>query len=169
MGSRYQLDGPVDLNRYRIINMTGFNLGADSSRQDPYATPVSVSATQLMDEPKTRTPWLRRLIALQAVVIVLALALESYEHETIVGTGQILTLVGLLIAVVAQRNGDRAAMLFGSSAFMFALLIVFLINYNSWLPAQGDRPITILSFAYAAFAVPIAVWLAIRPGVRNGG
>jgi hypothetical protein len=124
---------------------------------------------QVVGKPQIRTPWLRRLIALQAVVIVLALALESYEHETIVGTGQLLTLVGLVIAAVAQRHHDRLAMLFGGSAFLFALLIVFLINYNSWSPAQGDQPITILSFAYAAFALPTAVWLAIHPRMRIGG
>ena len=120
-------------------------------------------------EPQVRTLGLRYLIALQAFVMILALTLEAYEHETIVCTGQILTIVGLVIAVVAQRHHDRPAMLFGGSAFMFALLIVFLINYNSWLPAQGDRPITILSFAYAALALPAAVWLSMHPRIRKGG
>ncbi len=124
---------------------------------------------ETVGEPQVRTPGLRCLIALQTFVMILALALESYEHETIAFTGQIFTIVGLIIVVVAQRHHDRPAMLFGWSAFMFALLIVFLINYNSWSPAQGDRPITILSFAYAAFALPTSVWLALHSRIRHGG
>ncbi|PHQ36631.1 hypothetical protein CEE69_04525 [Rhodopirellula bahusiensis] len=103
---------------------------------------------------------MRRLIVLQAIVIVTSLAVEAYRHETIIGSGPIFSLVGLVIAILALRNRDHAAMVFGGSAIAFASLIVFLINYNSWGPPQGNRPITILSFTYAAFALPVSAWLA---------
>ena len=66
--------------------------------------------------------------------------------------------------MLAFRIRDYASLIFGSSAFAFASLIVFLINYNSWGPPQGDRPITILSFIYAAFALPYSAWfVSTRP------
>ena len=104
---------------------------------------------------------MRFLLALQLVVILVSLALEAYEHETIVGSGAVFTLVGIAIASVAYRSKDFFAIAYGLSAVAFSFLIVFLINYNQWGPPQGNRPITILAFCYAAIALPIAGWLLI--------
>ncbi len=134
-------------------------LPAPSPDLNPYATPATVSDTPVDYPAKVRPPWLRRLIVLQAIVIVTSLAVEAYEHKSIIGSGPIFSLVGLAIAIVAFRNRDRHAMAFGGSGIAFSSLIVFLINYNSWAPAQGDRPITLLSFTYAVFALPISGWL----------
>ena len=158
--------------RYFQRIRTGLN--ADSHRRNPYAAPATVADGQFGSElnvhgTSVRNTWVRRLIVVQAVVIVLALGLEAYEHRTIVGTGQIFTFIGLVIAVIARRHHDRAAVLFGVSAFLFASLIVFLINYHGWSPAQGDRPITILSLIYAAFALPTAIWLVFPRRVQPSG
>ncbi|QDV43431.1 hypothetical protein Enr13x_32880 [Stieleria neptunia] len=133
-------------------------MAAEPPDLNPYAPPSTVSDTPLIDAAPIQAPWLRRFIAVQAIVIVASLAVEAYEHESIVGSGPIFSLVGLIIAMLAFRNRDHASMIFGGSAIAFASLIVFLINYNSWGPPQGDRPITILSFIYAAFALPYSAW-----------
>lgn len=138
-------------------------LAAESHDPNPYAAPATVSETPPIDGAPVRAPWLRRFVVLQAIVIVTSLAVEAYEHESIVGSGPIFSLVGLIIAIIAFRKRDPAAMIFGGSAIAFASLIVFLINYNSWGPPQGNRPITILSFTYAAFALPISAWLVLSP------
>lgn len=135
-------------------------LAAESDDLNPYAAPTTISDAAPICGEHVRTPWLRRFLMLQAIVIVTALAVEAYKHESIVGSGPIFSLVGLAIAIVAVRKRDYAAMIFGGSAIAFASLIVFLINYNSWGPPQGNRPITLLSFTYAAFALPISGWLA---------
>ncbi|WP_146531666.1 hypothetical protein [Novipirellula artificiosorum] len=101
-------------------------------------------------------------MVVQAAVIVCSLAVEAIEHESIVGSGPILASVGLLIAIVAYRQRDVVAVVFGSSAVGFALLIVFLINFYRWAPAEGDRPITIMAFAYAFLALPSVWWLVTR-------
>ena len=90
------------------------------------------------------------------MVILASLAVEAYEHESIVGSGPVFSLTGLCLAVVAYRQRDWAAVGLGASAVGFALVIVFLINYNGWGPAQGDRPITLLAFGYALVALPVA-------------
>lgn len=136
-------------------------MAAESHDLNPYATPATVSDAPPIYGAPVRTLWLRRLVVLQAIVIVTSLAVEAYKHESIVGSGPIFSLVGLAIAVVAFRKRDHAAMIFGGSAIAFASLIVFLINYNSWGPPQGNRPITLLAFTYAAFALPISAWLSV--------
>jgi hypothetical protein len=95
-------------------------------------------------------------VQVQAIVIVISLAFEAYIHESIVCSGPIFSLFGLVIAILAFRNGDHRAALFGCSAIVFTLLIVFLINYNSWGPPHGDLPITIMCLTYAAFALPVS-------------
>jgi hypothetical protein len=136
-------------------------LTADSSHLNPYAAPATVADTPLELAVPLRTRWLRRLIVLQAFVIPISLAVEAYVHESIVGSGLVFSGVGLTIAITAFRHRDHVAALFGGSAIAFALLIVFLINYNAWGPPQGNQPITILSFMYAAWALPMSVWLVI--------
>ena len=101
-------------------------------------------------------------------MIVASLAVEAYEHESIIGSGPVLSLVGLAIAILAFRGRDHFAMVFGGSAIAFALLIVFLINYNSWSPSQGNQPITIMSFTYAACALPVSAWLVLAR-TQDGG
>ena len=148
-------------NTSTLHGVMGITLAAESHDLNPYATPATVSDVPPIYGAPVRTLWLRRCIVLQAFVIVTSLAAEAYKHESIVGSGLIFSLVGLAIAIVAFRKRDHAAMIFGGSAMAFASLIVFLINYNSWGPPQGDRPITLLSFTYAAFALPISAWLAV--------
>ncbi|WP_153559322.1 hypothetical protein [Roseimaritima sediminicola] len=46
-------------------------------------------------------------------------------------------------------------------------VVVFLINYNGWGPPEGNRPITLMAFTYAALLLPTAAWLVFAPG-RTG-
>ncbi len=151
----------TDSSASKLCGARDTTLPVESPDLNPYATPATVSDAPLVDGKASWTPWLCRLIILQAFVIVASLAVEAYEHESIVGSGPIFSLVGLWIAIIASRKRDHAAMLFGGSAIAFSALIVFLINYNSWSPNQGNLPITLLSFAYAAFALPVSSWLAL--------
>jgi len=96
------------------------------------------------------------------VVIVSSLAIEAYEHQSIVVSGLVFALVGLCISIVASRQHDTLAFVFGLSAIAFTGLIVFLINFNEWSPQQGDWPITILAFVYSLVALPLASLLIIR-------
>ncbi len=129
---------------------------------NPYKPPKSSPKSSLEVSPRRRSVSVRSLLSLQIVVIMVSLALEAYEHETIVGTGAFFSLVGIAIASVAYRGKDYLAMTHGLSAIAFSCLIVFLINFNQWGPPQGNRPITILAFCYAVIALPLAGWLALR-------
>lgn len=135
------------------------NVPAHSYDSNPYAAPAAAFDTPVDLTTPVRMSWSHRLIVLLSVVIVISLAIESYEHKSIVGSGQVFSALGLAIAICAYRHRDYVATLFGGSAIAFVLLIVFLVNYNAWSPSEGDRPITLLSFAYAACALPMSAWL----------
>ena len=142
-------------------------MAADSLDLSPYNAPRSVSDTPVVRRPRTST-LLRFVIGLQSIVIVASLAIEAYHHASIIGSGPIFSIVGVVIAILALRSRDPASAVFGVSALFFSSLIVFLINYNSWGPPQGDRPITILSYVYAALALPSAIWLVLARSKSSG-
>ncbi|MFO1003238.1 MAG: hypothetical protein U0936_23130 [Planctomycetaceae bacterium] len=133
-------------------------LPTDSYDFNPYAAPAVVPDPPVDLTAPVRMPWSHRLVVFQSFVIVISLAVEAYEHESIVGSGPIFSAVGLAIVICAVRQRDYTATLIGGSAIAFASLIVFLINYNSWGPPEGDQPITILSFAYAVCMLPMSAW-----------
>ena len=133
---------------------------SDSPAPNPYAAPTTVTEVPRSVLERARPRSLRVLIAIQAGVIAVGLVVESYQHESIVGSGPIFAALGLAILIVGAKFRDRSAMLFGGSAIAFATLIVFLINYYSWGPPQGDKPITIMSLVYASVALPFSAWIA---------
>lgn len=140
----------------------------ESIESNPYAPPQSMSEASIAHRRAAMPARLTRLLVVQAAVIVCSLALEAYRHESIVGTGSIFALVGLLIAIAAYRERNSLAFVYGCSAVAFTALIVFLINFYGWLPAQGDRPITMLAFGYAAFALAINCRLFLSRTPRDG-
>ena len=139
-----------------------------TTQSNPYQTPAEVSnePSEIRGPRSGKSIWLQRLIAAQAFVIVGALILEAYEHETIVATGPVFFLVGLAITNLAAWRRDVGATIFGSSAVLLSLTIVFLINVNSWSPEQGDRPITFIIFVYACLALPEAAYLTMKKRQR---
>ena len=99
---------------------------------NPYASPAIASVARVPNHPFQRTVLLRRMLALQVVVILAALAVEAYKHESITFSGPVFSITGLCIVVIAYRQHDIAATYVGASAIAFTSLIVFLINFNGW-------------------------------------
>jgi len=107
----------------------------------------------------SRNVWLRRLMLLQSFVIIMALVAQAYDIESILGSGPIFAVVGLLIGGIGFRTHNHLAAWYGLSAVAFALLIVFLISHNEWGPAEAERPVIILSVGYGLVACPVTWWL----------
>ena len=97
----------------------------ESADENPYAPPVMQSDRPFRRKVAFRDVWLRRLMILQSLVIVVALVAERYAIESIVGSGPIFALIGLLIFGIGLRTHNHPATWYGISAVAFALLIVF--------------------------------------------
>ena len=92
----------------------------DDADMNPYAPPEVASSPITISGTLRQRLWLRRLCVLQMVVIVCSLAIEAYEHESIVGSGPVFAIVGLVISVFAYRQTDMLAFPFGISAIALA-------------------------------------------------
>ena len=120
---------------------------------NPYHPP-SEASTKVRLPTRAGTKPLRFFTSLLLLVLLITIIVELIHHESIVITGPLLFLAGLLLAINSLWRRDAAGLALGGSAIAFCCLIVFLINFNQWGPPQGDRPISILGYCYAAFAFP---------------
>lgn len=131
----------------------------NSTDENPYAPPAMQEDQPVRNTVASRELWLKRLIILHSLVIVFALLAQAYEVESIMGSGPVFAINGLLIAVLGFRTHNHPAAWYGVSAVAFALLIVFLINFNRWGPAMAERPVIIMSAVYGLAACPVTLWL----------
>ncbi len=129
---------------------------------NPYSPPTATPDRPLRLVATKRSLSLRRLCIFQCGIIVVALAAEVYDIETIMGSGPIFGIVGIGIMLVAYRERDFRAAAFGASAPMFATFIFSLIVVMDWGPAEADQPVQWLSFGFALLAVPAAGWMVLR-------
>ncbi|MEQ9407060.1 MAG: hypothetical protein RIK87_05015 [Fuerstiella sp.] len=119
---------------------------------NPYRAPA---ADYSLPQRKAIQGGLRTALTSLLFVIVAGVVLETVDHETIVGMGPVLFITGLSVLVLALRHHDRPCAVLGGSAMALCLLIVFLINYLGWGPAQGDKPITVIVWCYTIVTLPL--------------
>lgn len=133
----------------------------DDSLFNPYEPPATERSTsRVAVEPQNL--WLTSLCSLQILVMATALWLEAYEHETIVGSGPVFSVVGMAIAGISRRKDRHLEFFAGVSAPLLTAFIVFLININGWSPATGDKPITVIISLYSAVFMPILASAIVR-------
>ena len=81
----------------------------------------------------------------------------AMEIESILVTGPLLTIIGLLFATVTRRIGSIAVLVYGLSGPLMCALCAGLIAYYSWGPEPSRRPINSIIVAYTALIAPVAI------------
>jgi hypothetical protein len=134
---------------------------SDDTLYNPYEPPAterSISPTAV----ERKNLWLTSLCSLQILVMAIGLGLEAYDHHTIVGSGPVFAVVGMVIAGISRRKDRHLEFFAGVSAPLLTAFIVFLININGWSPTTGDKPITVIVSLYSAVFVPILAAAIVR-------
>lgn len=99
----------------------------------------------------------RFLIVAQVIGTSVAVILSIVDVETIVGSGPILSVIGLVVAFAGLVKGNRAAILFGLSATAMSLFLFALINRLRWGPSEASLPVSIILLVYEGFMVPLGL------------
>ena len=132
---------------------------------NPYQAPISLPAPEQHDaSPSAGHVWLNSCVFLQMLVVVVGLALAHWDIHSIIGSGLVLFLVGLLNAILSYRRRLSLGMIFGASGPLFSLLIFGLINLLHWSPDDALQPVRAMAAVYlvcGGFAAPFLV-LQIR-------
>jgi hypothetical protein len=99
-----------------------------------------------------------------AVIVGLTLAASSaaiiaaaVEIESIVVTGPIAGIVGLLLALVAALLRWRMLTAASLSLPILGVIVFLAIILNSWSPREAQTPVTVMLLAYEVLAAPL--WL----------
>lgn len=134
----------------------------NTSKQNPYAPPETLPEARGVAPWGRSANWLPKLIWLQCATAVTALVFASYDIETIVISGPVFGLTGLMAAVTAVRHRDTRVAFLGASAPVFALFVFLLIFYSGWGPSEADQPVQAISAAYSLAALPFGIWCLWR-------
>jgi hypothetical protein len=108
------------------------------------------------------------LIVAQIVGILAAVIASVIQIESILVSGPLVSLVGLLISLVSFRRNDGVGLLFGLSTPSVAVLCFSIIFGMNWGPKEAAFPISCLLVAFAVLSVPAGV-VALRRLRRPAG
>ncbi len=116
---------------------------------NPYLAPEILLEPELSsDLPKTVFVWVRVVLGLQLVTTIIGLGFSVWHVESIVGTGPILALLGLLVAIVSFRHGLMMAGCVGLSAVPFTAAVFLIIFLQNWSPDDARKPVPVMGAAY---------------------
>ena len=105
-------------------------------------------------------------LALSAGGYLLAYALSLFVVETVMGTGPVLSGLGLWLALRATRAHNRAATLLGLGHGVLALTLFVTVNALGWSPTQAREPFAIIGTVVGILTVALALLAVVEP--RSG-
>ncbi|PHQ36346.1 hypothetical protein [Rhodopirellula bahusiensis] len=125
---------------------------------NPYAPTVTTPEAYATGPTQPSSKTLRVLLLLHLVLVAGGVAGAEYDIESIMISGGLLAVFGIVLSIIAHRSGNLIAMLLGLSSIIFVIAILVLINVMQWDPREADRPVCILIWVYASAAVPATIF-----------
>ncbi|MCP4169839.1 MAG: hypothetical protein GY758_03595 [Fuerstiella sp.] len=132
-----------------------------TSDDNPFRAPQSeFEPVESRFQPKLRR--LRVCLGLQCTTIAVGVAAALYDIESIVVTGGVLSLFGVLTAFFGGRRQFADAIAFGLSGPAISLFCFGLIFLLSWSPADAQRPVSMIAVVYTTCALPLGLYVWTR-------
>lgn len=113
-----------------------FSASQVSSTTQQIPTKIEHSKTKRLLLILLKTMSILQLLAIPTAVIAI-----FEDVETILFSGPILTIIGIVVATLSYRNGIRIGTVFGGSMLAVSILCLGLIAGNDWGPGQAQEPI----------------------------
>jgi hypothetical protein len=126
------------------------------------------------EPPALRGAWGRavrvcHVLALLCCAVGWAL-LAFVDVETVVVSGPVLFVLGLVLIVAGGVTRSWRAVGFGAAHVGVCILFVALVNLRHWSPRQAEAPFTIMGSAYTSAAVFTALlWPRVVGRRREAG
>lgn len=130
--------------------------------ENPYLPPRTQSE-QAISEVRAASHWPRRFLFLQLLVVTLGILVAYFINiESIIVTGLVLVLVGLLLSIFSWLDKDLCSLACGVSGVAFSVFIFGSIYHNAWSPSEARRPVLILACVYVIGFLLLAGWTIYR-------
>jgi hypothetical protein len=95
--------------------------------------------------------------AIQLLGISGSVIAASAEVESIVGTGPVFSVLGLVVCIGWIFSRSLATIVFGLSASVVSLFLFGLIAGLRWSPQEASVPVPLILLAYEAVIVPVGL------------
>jgi hypothetical protein len=145
---------PFSLKEWEAMNRSSVDW------DNPYRVP-EVMFEPTVDKPRARPGyfWVKLFLLLQLLTIMVSLGFAGYEVETIVGSGPVLSIVGLFLAVASAKKQLWFSFWWGISAPVFCAAVFLTIFLQSWSPSDARIPVPIMGGMYLLVSGMIFVWI----------
>ena len=98
--------------------------------------------------------WLACAVALGLIVAV--------DVESVMVTGPVITVLGLLLAVWALLEHRPPFLVAGAAHIAICLLFVVLVNVRQWSPREATLPFTVMGAMHVIGSGAGTAWLLLR-------
>lgn len=132
---------------------------------NPYAVTTLNLAPSLPD-PSVASRRLRISVILLVVYLAISAGVACIEIESIVATGPVLFVCGIVMAVAMRKPTNRRFRFLAWSFLSFPILCFLLINLFSLGPREAQIPISTLCVLFAA-AISMAALITLRRHSRG--
>src|SRR5512133_3736269 len=112
----------------------------------------------------------RFLIPASLLACVAAWFVMFLEVETVVVSGPILFLVGVVIIIGSRRLSFRLGVLIGVAQVLIVLLFDGLVIVLNWGPSAAEKPFRIMGAIYVLILFPVSLraWDRVPRGYKPG-
>ena len=104
---------------------------------------------------------------IQILLLSVAVIIAAIEIETIVASGPVLSVTGVVVAIYGWRSRSIPAGIVGLSAFLMSIFLVVLINLLDWSPRAAQFPVSVILMVYEAIITPVALIGSYRLFTRS--
>lgn len=111
--------------------------------------------------------WVRLWIILQMVVAIAGCVAAFYDVETIVATGPILSIVGILGAITSFRRKVAIGLWASISAPAISLGVFLLIFLRDWSPSYAQGPVPIIGTIYTVALCVMGILAIVQTRLRQ--
>ena len=135
-----------------------------SSDEPVPAIPLQYADPELHPHPRRRAA-ARVCTLIGWLCCLVALCLILYEVESVIFTGPVIVLSGVLMTVSGSLTRDLRVALLGAAHCAVCVLFVALVNWRNWDPGDARLPFLGMGTVYTG-ATALPTWIAVVRGGR---
>lgn len=98
--------------------------------------------------PRSGYFWIAAGMWLQLLTVIVGLGFARWKVDSIVGTGPILSILGIVLAILSYRKGLLSGVLLGLSAPAFSVMVFLIIFLQNWSPHDAQQPVPVIIGIY---------------------
>ncbi|MDP2345139.1 MAG: hypothetical protein Q8O67_29610 [Deltaproteobacteria bacterium] len=102
-------------------------------------------------------------LAIASAGYFVAYAVSLFIVESVMGTGPVLSALGIWLAVAAVRAGNRAATLLGLGLGVLSLTLFITVNALGWSPSDARHPFAVVGAVVGGFTIVLALVALLEP------